>query len=294
MADPIGTISAAALRGHVRQLTAHGPRHRDNPAGVRASLDHLTRSLSDLGYPWVLERYGDAPDEVNIVAGLTGTGDRPALEIGAHWDSVADCPGADDNASGVAGLLELARVFAAADPPARTLRFCVFGGEENPAPFAGSRAHVARLDADGPPVDGVIVLEMIAYRDRRPGTQTLPADMAAAIGDPAALRAGDFIAALGNVEAADYLAAIHAAGLAQQPALPVLPLSLPVTHTADGARSDHYPYWLSGRKGVMVTDTANFRNPHYHQPTDTLETLDFAFAESVTRVIAAAVQTLSR
>jgi hypothetical protein len=73
----------------------------------------------------------------------------------------------------------------------------------------------------------------------------------------------------------------------------VLPVSLPRSHTANGARSDHYPYWLTGRAGVMVTDTAEFRNADYHQPTDTVETLDFEFAQQVTRAVANALHTLS-
>ncbi len=285
------TITAGALRRHVEQLTACGPRHRDNPAAVRAAVEYVADTLTQWGYVVALEQYGAAPDEVTVVADAPSPPGGPVVEVGAHWDSVAGSPGADDNAGGVAGLLELARHFAEAAQPGRTLRFCAFGGEED-APGgsrAGSRAHVASLAAGGPPVEGAIVLEMIAYRDPRPGSQSFPADLAAAAEGH---DRGDFIAAVGNPAAADYLAALWAAGQELEPALPVLPLTLPADHDGDGARSDHQPYWLSGRRGVMITDTANFRNPHYHRPTDTVDTLDFAFAEAVTRTVAAALRRL--
>lgn len=287
------SITAVLLGRHIAQLTAHGPRHRDNAVAVLAGLDHITHCLTSYGYAVVPERYGDAPHEVNLLAERAGTGNGPVLEVGAHWDSVRESPGADDNASGVAGLLELARVCAAAQKPVRTLRFCFFGGEEDqPVGCTGSHAHVARLDAEGARVDGAIVLEMIGYRDLRPGSQRIPQDSDDGSIDLTRFSRADFIVAVGNVEAADYLAAIYAAGQAQDPALTVLPVNMPIDDR-DAARSDHYPYWLSGRKAVMVTDTAEFRNGHYHQKTDTLDTLDLDFAEQVTRAITAAVDALS-
>lgn len=291
MAEVVEPINAVALGRHIGQLTAHGPRHRDNEMAVRAALGYITQCLSAYGYAVEREPYGAAPHEVNLLA-ERGGGDRPVLELGAHWDSVIEGPGADDNASGVAGLLELARVFAVERNLGRTLRFCFFGGEEDqPVGCTGSRAHVARLDAQSARVDGAIVLEMIGFRDVRPGSQRIPLEPGDAGIDLTRFSRADFIAAIGNVEAADYLAAIYAAGQGQDPALTVLPVNMPV----DGrhaARSDHYPYWLSGRKAVMVTDTAEFRNANYHQPTDTLDTLDLDFAEQVTRAIADAVRAL--
>ncbi|WP_144126601.1 M20/M25/M40 family metallo-hydrolase [Catellatospora sichuanensis] len=287
-------IDAAALRKHIGRLTAFGPRHRDDSRAVSAALDHITGCLAGYGYEVVREPYGDAPHEVNLLAERAGTAMAPVLEIGAHWDSVAGSPGADDNASGVAGLLELARICAAEPAAPRTVRFCFFGGEEHdPGPCNGSRAHVARLDATRADVEGIIVLEMIGYRDLRPGSQTFPDADGQADLDLTRLHRADFIAAVGNVEAAAYLAAIGDGGAAQVPPLPVVAVPLPSDHEANGARSDHQPYWASGRLGVMVTDTAEFRNPHYHQPTDTLDTLDLDFAAQVTQAVADAMRTLA-
>ncbi|WP_326549689.1 M28 family peptidase [Micromonospora sp. NBC_01813] len=286
-------IDPAALRDHVVELTRHGPRHRDNPTAIGPVLDHLTGHLTDSGYRVAVERYGDAAHEVNLIADLGRPVDAPIVEVGAHWDTVAGTPGADDNASGVAGLLEIARLLAV-DPPARSPRFCVFGGEEDDEPFTGSRAHVARLGADGVRVAGAVVLEMIAYRDSRPGTQRIPAEMRDALGDVAGLDRGDFVCAIGSIESTHWLAALQAAGWVQEPTLPVVPLPVPRQHSGDGARSDHVPYWAAGWPAVMVSDTANFRNPHYHRPSDTIDTLDFDFAAAVAATVAEAVRTLSR
>ncbi|GAB4054573.1 M20/M25/M40 family metallo-hydrolase [Catellatospora paridis] len=287
-------ISVAALRAHIGRLTAYGPRHRGDGRAVSAALDHITGCLAGYGYEVVREPYGDALHEVNLLAERAGTGTAPVLEVGAHWDSVAGSPGADDNASGVAGLLEIARLCAAEPPAPRTVRFCFFGGEEHdPEPCNGSRAHVARLDAAGADVEGIIVLEMIGYRDLRPGSQTFPDADGQAGPELTGPHRADFIAAVGNVEAAAYLAAIGDGGAAQVPPLPVLAVPLPSEHDAHGSRSDHQPYWAGGRLGVMVTDTAEFRNPHYHRPTDTLDTLDLDFAAQVTQSVASAVRTLA-
>lgn len=275
------TIDVITLGRHIERLTAHGPRHESNPKAVDAALSYVSSALETYGYEVERECYGRGAHEVNLLAECGGTG--PVIEVGAHWDTVERSPGADDNASGVAGLLEVARSFAAGPPPPRKVRFCFFGGEEYG--LIGSLMHVARLDDRGADVEGVIVFEMIGYRDSRPGSQRFPGE----IDVPPGFDRGDFIVAVGNPESSDYLAAIAAAG---HPALMVLPVDL----AADGqhaGRSDHYPYWLSGRKGVMITDTAEFRNPHYHRPTDTIDTLDLKFAVQVTRSVAVAVRALS-
>ncbi|WJK41011.1 M28 family peptidase [Solwaraspora sp. WMMA2056] len=286
-------ISAAALRTHISELTRRGPRHHTNPAATGPVLDYLTGRLSDSGHRVVVERYGDAPHQVNLIADAGRPADGPIVEVCAHWDTVAGSPGADDNASGVAGLLEVARVLAA-DPPARRPRFCLFGGEEDDVPFTGSRAHVARLGSDGVPVAGAVVLEMIGYRDATVGSQRIPAGLGDMLGDVDGLDRGDFVAVVGSIESSQWLAAFQAAGWVQEPSLPVVPLPVPRRQGGDVARSDHVPYWDAGLLAVMVSDTADFRNPHYHRPTDTLDTLDLGFAAAVATAVADAVRTLSR
>jgi Zn-dependent M28 family amino/carboxypeptidase len=218
----------------------------------------------------------------------------PVIELCAHWDSVAGSPGADDNASGVAGLLEIARVFAAGEVPRGRLRFCLFGEEEDEQiGYLGSRAHVARLDVEGMPVSGAVVLEMIGYRDSSPGSQRFPEDLVPEGSPLRAFDRGDFIAAIGNQGTEPWLEAVRVAGQAEEPSLPVLSIPVPADVGGNATRSDHLPYWRSGRSGVLITDTAEFRNPHYHRPTDLPTTLDYAFAAAVTRTVARTLRTLT-
>ncbi len=294
MGDTDDAVSVKALREHVERLTSSGPRHGDNPAAVLAALEYIAHCLTSYGYAVEPERYGRGRHEVNLLASTSEADDRAVLEIGAHWDTVRESAGADDNASGVAGLLEVARILVGAGQRSRALRFCVFGGEEDqPLGSTGSRAHVARLEATA--VEGAIVLEMIGYRDRRPGSQRLPDDPEVSAADlvAAGFDRADFIAAIGNLAAADHVAAVSRAASAQDPPLRVASVTVRGDHGRNASRSDHLPYWLSGRKGVMITDTAEFRNANYHRPTDTIDTLDFDFAAAVTGTLADALRALS-
>jgi Zn-dependent M28 family amino/carboxypeptidase len=278
---------------HVRALTAFGPRHRADTGSVAGTLRYLTDQLAGFGYQVRVERYGSELDEVNLLADLPGTdASAPVLEVGAHWDTVEDSPGADDNASGVAGVLEIARALRGSGQRRRTVRFCLFGGEEGPDPgLHGSRAHVARLDAaQGPRVEGAIVLEMIGYRATEPGTQRFPAGFESFVAPP---YRGDFIAVVADESAADYAVALDQAAKAHVPELSVVTIVAPVEHLGAAARSDHVPYWAGGFRGVMVTDTSDYRNPHYHLLSDTLDTLDVAFAARVTVAVTAAVAALA-
>lgn len=279
-------IAGADIGRHVAALTERGPRHVECHHAVAAALRYITDQLDAAGYDVVVERYGSDLSDVNLLAMLSGAPTGTVLEVAAHWDTEADTPGADDNASGVAGLLEVARVLSTLEGLNRTVRFCFFGGEEDPGPYAGSRAHVARLTDV---VDGAIVLEMIGYRDARPGSQRVPA---VPLRDAPPDR-GDFIALVGDERAGGYLAALQHSAWAYAPDLPVVAIAGPVERLQAASRSDHVPYWHSGRRGLMVTDTADYRNPHYHRPSDTLDTLDLEFAAQVSRMVAGAVATLA-
>ena len=282
------SISPERLGRHVAALTAHGPRFADLP-GVPAALRYIADELSGLGYTVRAERYGDELHEVNLLAELSGSGNdndsgndaKDPLELGAHWDSVAESPGADDNASGVAGVLEAARALRRLSQPLRTIRFCFFGGEEDG--FGGSTAHVERISAG----TGSIILEMIGYATAAPGSQRIPEPLRGLL---EVSDRGDFIALIANQESAEYLDAV---GSAAGPDLEVFPLVAPTELLPTVARSDHVPYWVSGRRSLMVTDTAEYRNPHYHQASDTLDRLDLDFAARVTAAVTAGVAKLA-
>ncbi|MEV8511388.1 M20/M25/M40 family metallo-hydrolase [Dactylosporangium sp. NPDC051484] len=265
-------ISPERLRTHVEALTAHGPRFEDL-AGVPACLRYITEELSAMGLAVRVERYGGELHQVNLVAEIQGGTSDDAVELCAHWDSVEESPGADDNASGVAGVLEAARALRDAELPARTIRFCFFGGEEES--FLGSKAHMAHIT----PRTESIVFEMIGFTAAR---QRFPGELAGVVDPP---ERGDFIALVAD-EASQGLLARFAGHLE----VPGLPLVLPGFAREVAMRSDHVPYWNTGRRALLVTDTADYRNPHYHRPGDTADTLDYSFAAGV---VAAAVRTVA-
>jgi Zn-dependent M28 family amino/carboxypeptidase len=197
--------------------------------------------------------------------------------FGAHYDSVQGTPGADDNASAVAALLEVARCLEGAVVTGSIL-FTAFTLEEYG--FIGSRQMAARIKEAGEPVSGMIALEMLGYRTCEPGSQTYPPYVDATRYPDT----GDFIAVVGN-EPSRSLALGLAKTLKQTtPELGVEPLVLPgrADDFMEVRLSDHCAFWEQDFKAAMLTDTAFFRNPHYHQATDTLETLDIDFIRDIT------------
>ena len=196
--------------------------------------------------------------------------------LGAHYDSVKGTPGADDNASAVAALLEIARCLEDTETKGSIL-FTAFTLEEYG--FIGSHQMAARVKESGEFISGMISLEMLGYRTREPGSQTYPAYVPA----DQYPDTGDFIAVVGN-EPSQSLALGLAKTLKQTtPDLGVESLVLPgrADNFVEVRLSDHCPFWEHDFKAAMLTDTAFFRNPHYHQPTDTLETLDIDFIRDI-------------
>ncbi|MFF9909323.1 M28 family peptidase [Streptomyces sp. NPDC013457] len=215
-------------------------------------------------------------------------GDRPAVLVGAHLDTVAGSPGADDNASGVAALLEVARLLAGLPrPPAVRLAF--FDMEE--LGFVGARV-VARAAGRGQRIAGMLCLESVGCFDTEPGTQTVPPGFGTVFpGAAGAVRAngrrGDFVLVVHRRSSETAAGLWRRAAAATDPRLPVVtlrdprpdgPLGTlaglavpPVNHLG---RSDHAAFWNAGIPAVLLTGTANFRNPRYHRPTDTPDTVD--------------------
>jgi hypothetical protein len=278
LAELARQVDGERLMAHVRELTdirrtdtplACTPLHAERfPArchltqsGVRALL--RTR-FEALGLQVRLQYGEDLGMELaNVVAELPGT-TRPEefVLVGTHFD--AFYLGADDNASGVAALLELARVLSQ-HRFERTVRFVGFDMEE--LGLAGSTSYVHSL-ADERLV-AALVFDSIGYYDSAPGSQrTLP-------GLPSP-DTGDFLAVIGNDASRHLATELH-----QINARLGLMKTVTLLSPGDGAsplsgdlmRSDHTPFWLTGRKALFLTDTADFRNPHYHQQTDLPETL---------------------
>ncbi len=233
-------------------------------------------------------------DGVNVLGRMPGSDNAGTVVISAHYDGVPDCPAADDNGSGVAGVLEAARVLADG-AFTHDLLFACWDLEEDG--LLGSEAWV--LDnAGAEPVAMMWSLEMIGYASDEPGSQQLPFGFDLAFPDQAESIAanddrGDFIAWIGSEDAAGALDAFESQAAAD--GLPVETISLTSAQTssplfADFQRSDHASFWAAGIPAVMLTDTANFRNTHYHcaDGPDTADRLDQAFA---TKTIAALVET---
>lgn len=211
--------------------------------------------------------------------GADGSGEY--FVLAAHYDTVQGSPGADDNASAVAGMLEIARLLQPV-PLRATLIFAGFTLEEYG--FVGSRQFAERARKNNDCIKGMISLEMLGCRRREPGSQTYPPYVDAGQYPDT----GDFVAVVGNAPSAGLTADIAEKMRQTVPQLPVESLVLPGSgeQFTDIRLSDHAPFWENGFRAVMVTDTAYFRNPNYHQPTDTLETLDIDFIRDISAGVA--------
>ncbi|MFQ5673972.1 MAG: M28 family peptidase [Nitrospinales bacterium] len=201
--------------------------------------------------------------------------------LGAHYDTVEGSPGADDNAAAVAALLEIARYLEPV-PLNASLMFAGFTLEEHG--FVGSNLFVEQLRQQNVPVRGMIALEMLGFRNPQPGSQRYPPYVDASRYPDT----GDFIAVVGNEPSQDLTLSLVKAMRQTVPRLPVEYLILPGRGDAfeEVRLSDHSPFWDNNHQAVMITDTAFFRNPHYHAATDTLDTLDIGFVRDIASAVA--------
>jgi Zn-dependent M28 family amino/carboxypeptidase len=208
----------------------------------------------------------------NIITEVKGTGDDDGiLVVGAHYDTVEGTPGADDNASGIAGLLELARL-TRRNPPGRTVRFIAFCLEEPPAFMTrhmGSYIHAKSLHDEGAKVFGMISLEMLGfYRDDK-GSQYYPSSLFRLVYP----NTGNFIAFVGNFSSRRFSGRVKAAFTSGSAFLVETLNGFSIIPGVDF--SDHRNYWKFGYPAFMITDTAFYRNPNYHDSGDTADTLDY-------------------
>jgi len=221
----------------------------------------------------------------NIVSRQSAQRGASMIILGAHFDSVQGTPGADDNASGVAVLLEAARLLSRARLRSQVL-FCAFNLEE--LNMIGSSYFAKKLKSAGAKVDAMISLEMVGYTDLNPDSQKYPFGLKAFYPER-----GDFIGVIGNWNSASLLRTV-ARQMREVQGLPVETLSVPGNGGLIPAvrLSDHSPFWDAGYPALMITDTSFFRNPHYHGSTDTLETLNLEFMAKVCEGVIRAVVAL--
>jgi aminopeptidase YwaD len=285
--QPMSNAQAADLRRHVERL-ATVPRPPGSAEHSQAQA-YITRELEAAGFVVCREVAYDDPGFpcTNLLTEpLPADPTLPLFIVAAHYDSIPNSPGADDNASAVAALLELARWIRPrldVTPCKARLQLVAYDLEEYG--LIGSFAHARDLKAARTPLVGMISLEMLGYIDARPGSQHLSPQLAGIYPDT-----GDFIGVVGNEASQDFLQAV-VAGMKSVPGLPVEFMLVP----GDGSvlpetrLSDHSSFWDHGLPALMITDTSFFRNPHYHQATDTPATLDYEFLAKVTRGVCAAV-----
>ena len=269
------------LAAHVSELSVTiGERNLEHYTALQSAADYLQTRLREYGYAPTTQTYTvNGRTVTNIDAQVVGIG-KPEenVVIGAHYDSVTGTPGANDNASGVAAVLELARLFKASRPN-KTIRFVLFTNEEPPyfqTNEMGSLVYAKHLHQQNINVAAMVAVETIGSYSDVPGSQHYPSLMNLFYPDT-----GNFIAFVGDPDSRDLLhrcievfresTDFPSEGAAPPPDMPGV------------GWSDHWSFWQQRWPAIMVTDTAPFRYHHYHQPEDTADKLDF---DRMSRVVA--------
>ncbi len=275
-------VSQERLFTDVQQLTQQ-PQSRsyEHPTALNAAADYIAAQFRASGGIVSEQKFNvNGQTYRNIICSF-GPEDAERIIVGAHYDVCGDQPGADDNASGVAGLLELARLIAPTEESSDyRLDLVAYSLEEPPffgSPNMGSFHHAASLKEQGVSVKAMICLEMIGYFSDEPNSQDYPAGVLGA----AYPSVGNFIAVVGRVSDWALLRNFKAA---MQANCEVDVYSINAPAIVPGVDfSDHRNYWHHGIPALMITDTAFYRNPHYHKQSDSIETLDFAKMAEVVR-----------
>ena len=253
-----------------RQWTAEREQNRETANFIEAQLN-------EFGYKTFRQSEYD-----NIVTEFDDR--KPVTIVGAHYDSVPQTPGADDNGSAVAAMLGCAKAVAGMDLP---VCFVAFNLEEEG--LRGSRSFVDDfIKPEDIKVVACHILEMVGYCDHAEGSQNLPKGLPVKL----VRSAGDFLAIVANRKSNHLLKEVVQTATTFVDELPVLGLQVFMGMERifkDLRRSDHAPFWDAGYPAFMWTDTSEFRNPHYHQPSDTPDTLDYEFLAKVTKLLIASI-----
>jgi Zn-dependent M28 family amino/carboxypeptidase len=281
-------ISAVRLRTHVERLAGDiGERNVFRPDALCAAADYIQEEWRSQGYQVIPHWYEVSGGRwANLEVNQPGsTRPREILLIGAHYDSVRGSPGANDNASGVAAMLELSRLFAELTPTI-TVRFVAFVNEEPPFFFRrkhGSEAYARAVRARGDAIRAMVSLETIGYYRDEPGSQRYPP-----LFQLFYPRQGNFITFVSDFRSRALMRRAVQAFRAHS--------DFPLEHVATSrfipgvAWSDHWSFWRHGYRAIMITDTAFYRYPYYHTRKDTPEKL--AYPE-FTRVAAGLADTFA-
>lgn len=293
MHSPCSLVSEENLRVFVKAV--EGVRHGwENTAALEKRAAFIEETLRSFGAS-VENQYLPYHGRTfrNIVATLgVSTGDRARLLVGAHYDAAWGSPGADDNASGVAVLLETARIICRLTLN-MTVQFVAFTLEE-PQPHSinfliGSDHFAREAKKAKTEYQAVFILESVGYTDHSEGSQIVPVLVRAKVP-----RTGDFLGVISNGRSEQVMRSFLAHARSHVPDLALVPYKAPLSgyFIPETRFSDHASFWKYGYPALMLTDTAMFRNPHYHTKHDRFETLDFTFMGNVTKAVVSVIAAL--
>lgn len=284
--NPLIEVDPERLETHVRIMTGEmAPRNFEHFENMEKTADYIHEQFDGAG-----ARINELSYEINgktfrIISGFFGPDTKERLIVGAHYDAVPGSPGADDNASGVAGLMEIAAALGE-NPPPMQVELAAYPNEEPPffrTRLMGSYVHAMLLKEEKVPVRLMIALESIGYFTDRPFTQMFPNPFLRLFYPSR----GNFIAVVGRLREGPAVRRIKKA-MRTVPDLSVYSFNGP-SIIAGVDYSDHWSYWKAGYRAIMVTDTAFYRNDHYHTPQDLPETLDYTRLSKVVQGVYAAV-----
>jgi len=259
---------------HVDYLSSLEPfRSYRNPDSLNRAAGYIENLFHHYSLKTSTQRYQYEGNEYKNIIAFYGDPGLPKIIIGAHYDVCGDQPGADDNASGIAGLLELARLLSESKPDLKfQVELVAYTLEEPPAfetKYMGSYIHAKSLHEAEEAVELMISLEMIGYFTDKKGSQEYPSPMLKLVYPDR----GNFIALIGRPDEDRFLEKFKT-GI--ESVVPIGVESLAADPALVGVDfSDHRNYWEFGYSAIMVTDTSFYRNQNYHKSTDTIDTLDF-------------------
>lgn len=269
------------LYQHVQKLTTIKPaRNFKNLGALAETVAYIKEEFSKLDC-----QVSEQPFEVegktykNVIATFTGADKSERIIVGAHYDVCGDQPGADDNASGIAGLLETAWLLHEGKPELQhQIDFVAYCLEEPPffaSESMGSAVHAQSLHKQGVKIKAMVCYEMIGYFSDEPNSQKFPNEELKKFYP----HTGNFIAVVGNLEQKPFTEHVRDL-MRQHTSINVQSVNLPASFGLVGL-SDHRNYWKYGINAIMINDSSFLRNPHYHQTSDTIDTLDFDRMEEV-------------
>jgi Zn-dependent M28 family amino/carboxypeptidase len=259
-----------------------------NPQNLKRAFDYVQETFESSRLETEIDSFQVGPERFYNVLGTieAHSSTNTWVVLAAHVDAVTGSPGADDNASGVAALLECARLLAQYEPKHS---ICLAATNLEEYGMQGALHLAERFSRDGAVVHAMLSMEMVGYTSDEPNAQSYPGALR-----PFYPSEADFIALVGNRRSRKLLKKV-ARVFREVPGLPMETLTVPFDGKILPATrlSDHSPFWDRGMPALMVTDTAFFRNPHYHMPTDTPKTLDFEFLTKVTEAVARTMAVLA-